>query len=124
MPKIAKPAPKNKKPRFHRYAVRVGRQPGIYASYKDGAEPQVDGIQACHMGFSKRQCDLALHHMYMQKTLDRAQISKLAAGQLLHSPGDKPAPYTPAPYSYHDVDGVWPYSTAPQAEPPPSPPIE
>ena len=113
MPKIAKAATKSKKLRYHRYAVRMGRQPGIYASYYDGAEPQVNGVPACHMGFTKKQCDLALHHMYMQEVLAPQQISKLSAGQLLDGP------YTPGPYAYYDVDGAWPYATQPPEMPPP-----
>ena len=119
MPKLAKTAPKPKQPRYHRYAVRIGRCPGIYASYKDGAQPQVHEVTACHMGFSKRQCELALHHMYMQQVLDSSQISKLAAGSLLLTPDGTPAPYTPTPYTYYDVDGVWPYSAPREAPPAP-----
>ena len=119
MPKLAKTAPKPKQPRYHRYAVRIGRCPGIYASYKDGAQPQVHEVTACHMGFSKRQCELALHHMYMQQVLDSSQISKLAAGSLLLTPDGTPAPYTPTPYTYYDVDGVWPYGTPQEAPQPP-----
>ena len=120
MPKIAKAAKKLKKLRYHRYAVRIGRQPGIYATYlgEDGAEPQVNGYPGCHMGFTKAQCERALHHMYVQKVLDDSQISKLAAGQLLAGPDGVPTEYTPKPYSYHDVDGTWPYT--PQTPPPTS----
>jgi len=88
MPKIAKAAKKLKKLRYHRYAVRIGRQPGIYATYhgEAGAEPQVNGYPGCHMGFTKAQCERALHHMYIQMVLDDSQVSKLAAGQLLADP--------------------------------------
>ena len=81
MPKslIAKPKPKPPKPRFFRYAVRIGRSPGIYAAY-DQARPQVEGMPACHMGFTRAQVRLGLHHYYMQQTLSDKQVRKLKEG--------------------------------------------
>lgn len=105
MPKslIAKPKPKPPKPRFFRYAVRIGRSPGIYAAY-DQARPQVEGMPACHMGFTRAQVRLGLHHYYMQQTLSDKQVRKLKEGRLLEVGNATPLRYEPKAYSYYDVD--------------------
>jgi hypothetical protein len=116
MPKslCTKPRPKPTKPRYFRYAVRIGRAPGIYASY-DQARPLVEGMPACHMGFTKAQVRLCLHHYYMQRVLDDKQIRKLKEGRLIQIGNATPLRYEPQEYSYYDVDRDGPPTEEPQA---------
>ena len=104
---IAKPKPKQAKQTYHRYAVRLGRVPGIYESYEQ-AKPQVEGVHACHMGFTKKQVRLGVHHYYMQQTVSDKQVRKLRelgeGGPLAERGDGSSTPYVPEPYSYYDVD--------------------
>ena len=123
--RIKKPAPKPTKPRFYRYAVRIGRTPGIYRSYEHGAQEQVEGMPACHLGFTKRQVLHGLHHKYMQNTLDDEQIRKLTAGDLLLDATSSADAYQPRPYKYYDCDKARPVEEAepPAAAEPSAPPL-
>ena len=124
--RIKKPTRKPTKPRFYRYAVRIGRTPGIYRSYEHGAQEQVEGMPACHLGFTKRQVLHGLHHKYMQNTLADEQIRKLMAGDILLDATSSADAYHPRPYEYYDCDrahsaeaGKPPAAAKPCAQSPP-----
>ena len=88
-----------------RWAVRIGRRPGVYRSYlgHGQAEEQVSGMAACHMGFTRAQVDANCHHAYMNGHYGSDQIKKLKLGHVL------PRPRQASPtQAYYDVDCTGP----------------
>lgn len=104
MTRHKKTCSKKLKPKHVRYAVRIGRVPGIYPSYENGAKEQVEHMAACHQGFTKRQVSLNLHHCYMQTVLGDEQVRKFTKELLRET-----APYCPRPYAYYDCDRDGPF---------------
>ena len=85
-----------------RYGVRNGRVPGNYRAWfgLGQAQEQVNGMHACHMGFTQAMVTMNLHHKYLQGHYGPDQIKKLKLGII--PTGE--TPFSPAPYDYYDVD--------------------
>lgn len=99
--------PKNKKVASKagniRWAVRIGFQRGIYATYQETQVHHEGYPRPCHMGFNPQQVENNIHHWYMNEPSSNEQLLSLKDGNL---PAGVRLPYAhdPTTITYYHVD--------------------